>query len=112
EQGSVLVASGAHELKLAPGQQADGMKLRSNADLDEVLAWKNGEFRFNGASIEVIMDALIRWYGAEVVYKDQIKEEFVARIPRDVPVSKVLKYLEATGQVHFGIDGNKIIVMK
>lgn len=112
EQGSVLVASGANHLKLVPGQQADGLVLRPNVDLDEILAWKNGEFRFNGASIEVIMEQLARWYGAEVDYKDQIKEEFVAKISRDVPVSKVLKYLEATGQVRFAINGNKITVMK
>jgi len=111
-QGSVLVAVGDNKLKLAPGQQADGTVLRPNADMEEILAWKSGEFRFNGADIGVIMDQLSRWYGAEVIYKDQITEEFVARISRDVPVSKVLNYLEATGQVRFAIDGNKITVMK
>lgn len=112
EQGSVMVASGDIALLLKPGQQADGMVVRPDADLDEILAWKNGEFRFNGAGINVIMEQLSRWYGAEIVYKDQIREEFVAKIRRDVPVSKVLSYLEATGQVRFTIDGNKITVMK
>jgi len=112
EQGSVMVSSGSSHLRLAPGQQADGMVLKTNADLEEILAWKNGEFRFNGASIEVIMEQMARWYGAEVVYKDEIKEEFVAKIPRNVPVSKVLKYLETTGQVQFIIEGNVITVMK
>lgn len=112
EQGSVLVSSGASQLKLAPGQQADGMTLRSDVDLEEVLAWKNGEFRFNGASIGVIMEQLARWYGAEIRYKDDIREEFVAKIPRNVPISKVLKYLEATGQVRFIVEGNVITVIK
>jgi len=112
EQGSVLVSQGDQQLKLAPGQQIEGMTLRSGVDLDEVLAWKNGEFRFNGAPIRVIMDQLARWYGAQVRYKDDIKEEFVAKIPRNVPISKVLKYLEATGQVKFTVDGTIITVMK
>jgi len=112
EQGSVLVSSGNTRLKLAPGQQADGGTLRTDVDLEEVLAWKNGEFRFNGASIRVIMDQLARWYGAEVRYQDDIREEFVAKIPRNVPISKVLKYLESTGQVKFILEGNVITVIK
>jgi transmembrane sensor len=112
EQGSVLVRSGARTLLLKPGEQADGMSLKKDADMEEVLAWKNGEFRFKGASIEVIMEQVSRWYGAEVVYKDKINEEFVARISRDVPASKLLHYLEETGQVHFLIGDKKITVMK
>ncbi|WP_431209896.1 FecR family protein [Puia sp. P3] len=112
EQGSVLVSSGSAEVKLEPGQQTEGGIVKNGVDLEEVLAWKNGEFRFNGASIAVIMDQLARWYGAEVRYKDDIREEFVAKIPRNVPISKVLKYLEATGQVKFAIDGNVITVMR
>jgi ferric-dicitrate binding protein FerR (iron transport regulator) len=112
EQGSVLVRSGTRSLLLKPGEQADGMNLKKDADLEEVLAWKNGEFRFKGAPIEVIMEQVSRWYGAEVVYKDKINEEFVARVPRDVPASKLLHYLEETGQVHFSIEDKTITVMK
>jgi len=112
EQGSVLVRTGTGTLLLKPGEQADGMSLKKDADLEEVLAWKNGEFRFKGAPIEVIMEQVSRWYGAEVVYKDRINEEFVARVPRDVPASKLLHYLEETGQVHFLIGDKKITVMK
>jgi ferric-dicitrate binding protein FerR (iron transport regulator) len=112
EQGSVLVSTGNDHLKLDPGQQADGAVLRSDVDLEGILAWKNGEFRFNGASIVSIMEQLARWYGAEVHYKDEIKEEFVAKIPRNVPVSKILNYLESTGQVKFSVEGNVITVMK
>lgn len=112
EQGSILVHAGNGDLRLAPGQQADGTVLRSDVDLESILAWKNGEFRFNGASIRDIMDQLARWYGAEVHYKDEISEEFVAKIPRNVPVSKILNYLESTGQVKFMVEGNIITVMK
>lgn len=112
EKGGVVVRSGSRSLLLKPGEQADGMVLKKDADLQEVLAWKNGEFRFKGASIEAIMEQVSRWYGAKVVYKDRINEEFVARVPRDVPVSKLLQYLEETGQVHFLIEDKTITVMK
>jgi hypothetical protein len=112
EQGSVLVRSREQFLLLKPGQQAEGMTLNKNPDLEEVLAWKNGEFRFKGAPLEAIMSQVARWYGAEIVYKDKISEEFVGKIPRDVPVSKLLNYLEATGLVHFQVEGHTIVVMK
>lgn len=111
-EGSVRVQSGSQILLLKPGEQSDGMRLKKDADLEEVLAWKNGMFSFNGASVEAIMDQVARWYGAEIVYKDKISEEFVAKVPRTVPVSRLLKYLEQTGQVHFLIEGNKITVMR
>lgn len=112
QQGSVLVTSGNSELKLQPGQQADGATRRNDVDMEEIVAWKNGEFRFNGASITVIMDQMARWYGADIRYKDDIKEEFVAKIARNMPLSKVLQYLEATGQVKFLVEGKTITVMK
>ncbi len=112
QQGSVLVTSGTAQLKLRPGQQADGATPRNDVDIEEIVAWKNGEFRFNGASITVIMDQLARWYGADIHYRDDIKEEFVAKIARNMPLSKVLHYLEATGQVKFLVEGKTITVMK
>lgn len=112
QQGSVLVTSGTGQLKLQPGQQADGATRRNDVDMEEIVAWKNGEFRFNGASINAIMDQLARWYGADIRYKDDIKEEFVAKIARNMPLSKVLQYLEATGQVRFQVEGKTITVMK
>jgi hypothetical protein len=53
-----------------------------------------------------------RWYDAETVYQDKVDFHFNGTIERSVPVSKLLHYIEATGQVHFKIDGKKIIVMK
>lgn len=111
-KGSIRVSSNGKELVLKPGEQAEGSKLNTSTDLDETIAWKNGIFRFNGVPIKEIMTQVARWYGAEIKYKDQITEEFVAKIDRDVPVSELLKMLEATNQVHFEIDGKTITVSK
>ena len=59
-----------------------------------------------------ILRQLERWYDADVVYKDIINIHLNATIDRSVPVSKVLQLLEATGQVHFEIEGKQIKVSK
>ncbi len=116
-EGSVRVTNNAKNLLLKPGEQSQAdqsgnLKLVSNPDMDETLAWKNGIFRYNGTGIESIMKQVTRWYGVEVIFQDSITEEFVAKIPRDVPVSELLNLLEGTNHVHFLIEGKKITVMK
>jgi transmembrane sensor len=108
---------------LKPGQQAqlisggntgngeEVLNVDHHPDLDEVMAWKNGLFRFNGESIETIMKDAARWYNVDVVYKTDNKLSFVATISRDVPISKLLKLLELTDRVHFQIDGKRITVL-
>jgi ferric-dicitrate binding protein FerR (iron transport regulator) len=100
-----------------PGQQtkvdnAGKARLVEAVDVDEVMAWKEGRFQFNGCSVEQIMDQLSRWYNLDIVYKDKINETFVADIRRDLPVSKLLALLEMTKQIKFVIEGNKITVAK
>lgn len=103
---------------ITPGQQStfspESAQLTRGEiqDTDEVMAWKDGRFRFDGSSVKEIVDQLSRWYNIEVVYKDAITETFVGDIKRDLPISKVLELLEMTKQVKFVIDGNKVIVMK
>ncbi|WP_290796292.1 FecR family protein [Flavihumibacter sp. UBA7668] len=115
-EGKVKVTTGASTLLLQPGQQAKNnqgnLQLNPNPDLEETLAWKNGLFQFNGTNIETIMRNVARWYGVEVVYKDKIEEQFVAEIPRNVNVSKLLELLELTKQVKFSVNNKVITVSK
>jgi ferric-dicitrate binding protein FerR (iron transport regulator) len=122
-EGAVRVRQGLSAVVLKPGQEARvaavsgavgaaAIPVANNVDLNEVAAWKNGLFLFNGARIETIMRQVGRWYGVDVDYKDKLSEEFVAEIPRNVPLSKLLLLLEGTGQVHFSIAGKKVTVMK
>lgn len=131
-EGSVKVTKGAISSQLRPGQQAivsgnqDPAKVGGGAikgtpasirviddpDIEEVMAWKNGAFKFNDATIESIMRQMARWYDVEVVYDTKVSQHFVADVPRDVPASELLKLLELTDQVHFKIEGKKITVTK
>ena len=116
-EGKVRVGKGAAVSVLEPGEQAiipngsEAVSIDHNPDIEAVLAWKNGGFAFKDADIEVIMRQMERWYNVQVVYEAKITKHFVADIPRNVPLSQLLKLLEATDQVHFRIEGKKVIVM-
>ena len=83
----------------------------NDIEMDDVLAWKNGFFSFEGADIETVMRQLSRWYDIEVTYNKSIDERFYAEIPSNLKLSDVLKALEFTGKIKFGIDGKKVIVL-
>ena len=91
---------------------AEPIKVVDDPDIEEVMAWKNGVFRFNDATIESIMRQMARWYDVSVIYDTKITQHFIADVPRDVPVSELLKLLELTDQVHFKIEGKKITVIR
>lgn len=114
-RGSVKVESGNNERLLVPGQQAkflaDNQLLLSNqVDVDEIVAWKNGQFVFNALTVKSIMVQLARWYELEVVYSGKISEEtFSGIVSRNSNLSEVLKIMEAGG-LRFKIDGKLIYV--
>lgn len=100
---------------LQPGQQAavrtgtDKITV-SNADVDAVIAWKNGLFQFNRADIQTIMRQIARWYDVEVVIEGDLPaRRFVGKVPRNNNVSEVLQILELSN-IHFRIVGKKIYV--
>lgn len=113
-EGSVRVNNDGQSYMLRPGQQAqlqpNGQFSLHNVDTEDITAWKDGQFTFNDADIHTVMRQVARWYGAEVVYQGAVTHHFMGTIPRDVPVSRVLKMLELTGRVSFVVEGNKIIV--
>lgn len=108
----VSVPTGASPV-LKPGQQArleDGTFQVVTADNDEVLAWKNERFNFNGVSFAEAMRQLERWYDIEVVFEKGIPvTQFFGSLSRKTPLSGVLKALERSG-VRCSLEGNKLII--
>jgi len=115
-EGSVMVSTGNQNNLLKPGQQAqvnnESIKILTAVDKQEVMAWKNGLFYFDGADIKTVMRQIEKWYNVEIHYRADIRYSFIARISREVSVSEILKLLQLTDMVHFNIEENKITVMK
>ncbi|HVW60422.1 MAG TPA: FecR domain-containing protein, partial [Puia sp.] len=115
-EGSVKVSKGKNTSLLKPGQQVQikegNNKVIDGADIDEVMAWKNGKFRFSEKTdIEMIMRQIARWYDLDVEYEGKVNEHFWGSISRTVNASQVFKMLQATGFVKFRIEGRKVTVM-
>jgi transmembrane sensor len=79
--------------------------------LKRIMAWKDGVFDFNNASLQEVMRQLERWYDIEVVYEKGVPNiEFVGAMGRDLSLSDVLKGLKLS-EVNFRLEGRKLIVM-
>lgn len=102
---------------LRPGQQAvlalSGHQLTvKEADINKIMAWKNGLFVFNNMDLPTILREIARWYDVEIVYNTAPgKELYGGGISRNLNLSAVLHVLEENGTNHFKSEGNKVIVL-
>lgn len=114
-EGSVAVKKETAQQVLEPGQQAafssqGGITLSRNVDVAHETAWKEGFFWFDNTDIYTLMRQVSRWYDVEVTFKGKIEDDgFTGKIPRNVPLSKLLNVLEQY-ELHFTIEGKKLIV--
>ena len=114
-EGAVHVQRGGAQETLRPGQQAELTAARltvQSADTEAVMAWKNGQFIYDGVDLQTIMQEISRYYDVDVRFRDEIPYRFVARISRDVPVSAFLEKLSLTGLVAFTIRAGRIEVQR
>lgn len=131
--GSIRIAQNARQqtkttddkgIILKPGQQAvmgndpksvvnTGISIINNADIDKVMAWKNGLFNFHGLTLKEAMQQLERWYDIEVVYENGIPEiPFDGEISRNVGLERLLKML-ADADLTFKMEKDrKLIITK
>ena len=95
--GKVRVKKGDQSDILQPGQQArigDAITIAPRVDLDQILAWKNGNFNFEDMPLSEIMRQLERWYDIEVRYEGAIPAiKFHGKMSRGVALSDVITFL-------------------
>ena len=118
-QGSVKVSDLSSRASglLVPGQQSrlnrtNGQLAIAKADIEEVIAWKNGFFMFNDQQITSIMKSMGRWYNVDVEYQNFVanNERFGGTFSRTSSLPDILSSLQSLGHVRFKIDRRKIIV--
>jgi transmembrane sensor len=73
----------------------DGLKIIDTADLEKVMAWKNGLFNFNDMPLRTAMNQLARWYDIDIEYEGEIPDRiFYGEITRDLSLSQLLLLLK------------------
>ena len=115
-EGKVKVSTSSQQsIVLKPGEQSivkKGLIEVQPFNLNEAIAWKDGEFMFNNENIKNAMTKIARWYDVEVDISAIEKDiEIWGTVSKYKDIEEVLKVIEMTGSVHFKIEGRRIYVM-
>ncbi|SFW84342.1 FecR family protein [Chitinophaga sancti] len=119
---TTTLLEGAIQVKntiLKPGQQAllrpdNQLQLLQTPDINKVMAWKNGLFDFEGASLREVMRQLERWYDIEVVFEGPVPDiRFGGKMTRGIPLNEVLEILKGFegADFKFHMEGNKRLII-
>lgn len=121
-EGKVEVSNEKEKVDITPGQQArmnvkvQNIKKVNEVNLNDVMAWKNGEFFFEETELKDALRTLSRWYDFGVEYREDFEPIFIyGSISRNKNLSEVLKILEASG-IQFRLERmqnmNRLVVLK
>lgn len=113
-EGKVTISAAGKKAALLPGQEAvnnrQGLIKVNQADVTASIAWKNGLFQFNNASIEEVMRQIARWYDVKVSYDGRLPvKQFTGTVSRQVGMEEMLSMLRYTG-IHFKVSNDQILV--
>lgn len=117
-EGSVRMAIGNSVVTLVPGQKGTATKTDmpiqvSKADLEEIMAWKNGFFVFRDENIVNIMKQVSRWYDVDVEYQGDVQNnEFGGTISKYKNITELLNIMQLTRSIHYKVEGRRVIIMK
>jgi Fe2+-dicitrate sensor, membrane component len=117
-EGSVAVTNGNQTRLLQPGWQATTEDttpgiLTDTVNLRDVLAWKDGYFRFNDHTIAEVMAQVAAWYGIEHIHIDeQTGDRFTGSVSKAQKLSDVLLQLTEISNYRFKIKERSVYIMK
>lgn len=115
-EGSVRVSDSKTLKVLLPGEQSllttNALRV-SKVDVDEAVAWKNGDFIFKDEEFNTILRQIARWYNVEIVNtNNQPNLRLSGTISKSRNLSTVLRALEITGEIKFKIEGKRVTVLE
>jgi len=111
--GSVKVSGARSGVLLKPGQQAvinDQLQVKSDINIEQVLAWKNGLFYFNSTDIATVMQQLSRWYDIEVRYEGKVPDIKVSgKMDKGLNLNEILEFLTKM-EVKYRLLGRTVVI--
>lgn len=115
-EGSVRVTANGQSKQIHPGQRAtsehNNIVVTDVPDATTTIAWKDGYFHFDNATIESVMRQISRWYNIEVSYKGTATiENLTGRISRNTNLATVLDLLRSAG-IKFEMNNRVIIISR
>jgi len=115
-EGSVKINYKDKSTLIAPGQMAVNSFARSitvkQANMEEIMAWRNGNFIFNNENITSLMRKIARWYDIDVIFKgDMTHINFDGNYSRSKSLESLLKNIELVDNVRFVTEGRRVTVI-
>jgi len=116
-EGSIKLDSKQTSVILEPNKQAVVNKITGQLEVQFVNAmvygaWRKGNFVYDKAPLEIIINDVARWYQLNVSYQEEsIKTKRISLYtPRQSSISDLLEILEATEDISFEINEGNLIV--
>lgn len=116
-EGAVEINNRSRRALLKPGMQSISNNMVDEiktypVDIRQVLAWKEGYFRFKNDDIKSVLEKMKKWYAIEgydiLVSKPVL---FTGSVRRTRKLSDLLKQLEKTSSYKFNIVEGRVQVM-
>lgn len=103
--------------QLSPGQQSivrgDHMRVQS-VNMEESIAWKNGEFMFNNENLGTALRQVARWYAIDIEVDPALAGITLwGSVSRLESFDKVLKIIKMTDDnIKINLEGRRVRLMK
>lgn len=118
-RGKVQVDNAGKVLdQLTPARQLqwDGHTRQSrtvSVDTTEVLAWQQGQLRFDYERLETIVGTLSRWYNVKILFKDSTLRNcrLMGSFDNKITLPQLLTVISNTIDMHWAMDDKKRIVI-
>jgi len=109
---------GNHQKQLAtltPGQSMlweNNRAILGEINADDLSEWKNGRLVFNGATLKEMALVFERWYGVDIIFKNQVKagQHTTITLTANVPLSDIMEVLASTAKFQYKIQGRQVII--
>ena len=116
--GSVAMTTETSRTVIKPGQQgtllADGTFAVQNIDVQPFIAWRQGYFCFDGATLADIMTELGRWYDVDVAFDHPTleRERFSLEVRKKEDFENILELLQKTKAVSITTNKREVYIKK
>lgn len=100
---------------LSPKEQAitrEAHTIIQQVDVQQFTAWRGGTFRFDDTPLVDIMRQVSRWYDVEVDYSQLPDKRITGVVSRGERLSAVLRALAISSNVHFILQGRRLLLKK
>lgn len=114
-EGSVKINYKDRHVLLKPKYVAvndlKGNLLVKQANIEQVMAWKNGLFVFDNVNLKEAMNMAARWYDIEVDYRGNVAQKKLwGTVSKYKTITELLDKIKFTTGINYKIEGRRVIL--